>query len=148
MRRGDQDHGARVPMQATQAHSGRYRMKNIRTLGDRLAVKSPGRLFFIRTADIDWCEAAGNYVRLHVGSSKHLVRHTIERLASTLHPEQFVRIHRCSLVNVERIQELHSTGNERLVVLHGGTRLALSRAGWNELQGRLGQLPSVEHRPS
>ena len=107
---------------------------------DRLLVRSSGRIHFVRTADIDWCEAAGNYVRLHTGSQSHLMRDTMSHLESNLDPQQFVRIHRCSIVNVDRIQELQSSLNgEYFVVLRSGTRLTLSRGYRDALQTRLGK---------
>jgi two-component system, LytTR family, response regulator len=107
---------------------------------DRLVVKSSGRVHFIRTADIDWCEAAGNYVCLHVGGQSHLLRETMSRLESQLDPQRFVRIHRCTIVNVDRIQELRSSfGGEHVVLLLGGTRLTLSRGYRDTLQACLGK---------
>jgi len=107
---------------------------------DRLVVKSSGRIYFVRTADIDWCEAAGNYVRLHVGPQTHLVRDTMGHLEADLDPNQFVRIHRSAIVNVDRIQELQSSfGGEYIVLLRGGTRLTLSRGYREGLQSRLGK---------
>jgi two-component system, LytTR family, response regulator len=107
---------------------------------DRLVIKSSGRIYFVRTRDIDWCEAAGNYVRLHVGSQTHLVRGTMGHIESQLDPAQFVRIHRSAIVNVDRIQELHSSfGGEYVVLLHDKTRLTLSRGYRDGLQSRLGK---------
>jgi two-component system, LytTR family, response regulator len=107
---------------------------------DRLVIKSTGRIYFVRTADIDWCEAAGNYVRLHVGAQSHLVRGTMVSLQAQLDGDQFVRIHRCTIVNVDRIQELRSSfGGEYVVLLRGGTRLTLSRGYREDLQARLGR---------
>jgi two-component system LytT family response regulator len=107
---------------------------------DRLVVKSSGRVYFVRTADIDWCEAAGNYVCLHVGEQSHLVRETMAHLESQLDSQQFVRIHRCTIVNVDRIQELRSSFNgEHVVLLRSGTRLTLSRGYRDTLQARLGK---------
>src|SRR5262249_56545121 len=107
---------------------------------DRLVVKSGGRIYFVRTADIDWCEAAGNYVSLHVGQHSHLVRETMNRLETQLDPDQFVRIHRSTIVSVDRIQELRSSFNgEHVVMLRDGSRLTLSRGYRDALQARLGQ---------
>jgi two-component system LytT family response regulator len=107
---------------------------------DRLVIKSSGRIYFVRTRDIDWCEAAGNYVRLHVGPQTHLVRGTMGHIESQLDPVQFVRIHRSAIVNVDRIQELHSSfGGEYVVLLHDKTRLTLSRGYRDGLQSRLGK---------
>ena len=107
---------------------------------DRIVVKSSGRIYFVRTADIDWCEAAGNYVRLHVGPQAHLVRDTMGRLESSLDADLFIRIHRSAIVNVDRIQELQSSFNgEYMVLLKSGTRLTLSRGYRDALQSRLGK---------
>jgi two-component system LytT family response regulator len=106
---------------------------------DRLVVKSSGRVYFVRIADIDWCEAAGNYVCLHVGTQSHMVRETMSRLEAQLDLRQFVRIHRSTIVNVDRIEELRSSFNgEHLVVLRDGRRLTLSRGYRDALQARLG----------
>jgi len=107
---------------------------------NRLMIKSSGRIHFVRMADIDWCEAAGNYVRVHVGQQEHLVRDTMNRLESELDPQQFVRIHRSTIVNVDRIQEMQSSFNgEYVVLLRSGTRLTLSRGYRDALQVRLGK---------
>ena len=105
---------------------------------DRLVVKSAGRLFFLRADEIDWVEAAGNYVRLHVGSTAHLLRETMNAIEGRLDPEKFFRIHRSRIVNVERIQELQPWLNgEYAVLLRTGTRLTLSRGYREKLQDRL-----------
>jgi two-component system, LytTR family, response regulator len=107
---------------------------------DRLVIKSSGRIYFIRTREIDWCEASGNYVRLHVGAQTHLVRGTMAHIESQLDQAQFVRIHRSTIVNVDRIQELHSSfGGEYVVLLHDKTRLTLSRGYREGLQTKLGK---------
>ena len=107
---------------------------------DRLVIKSSGRIYFVRTRDIDWCEAAGNYVRLHVGAQTHLVRGTMAHIESQLDHTQFVRIHRSAIVNVDRIQELQSSfGGEYVVLLHDKTRLTLSRGYREGLQAKLGK---------
>ena len=107
---------------------------------DRLVIKSSGRIYFIRTREIDWCEAAGNYVRLHVGAQTHLVRGTMAHIESQLDHAQFVRIHRSTIVNVDRIQELHSSfGGEYVVLLQDKTRLTLSRGYREGLQAKLGK---------
>jgi two-component system, LytTR family, response regulator len=105
---------------------------------DRIVVKSGGRLFFLRADEIDWVEAAGNYVRLHVGSTSYLLRETMTAIESRLDPEKFFRIHRCRIVNIERIQELQPWLNgEYAVLLRTGTRLTLSRGYREKLQDRL-----------
>ena len=105
---------------------------------ERLVVKSGGRLFFLRADEIDWVEAAGNYVRLHVGSTAHLLRETMNAIEGRLDSEKFFRIHRSRIVNVERIQELQPWLNgEYAVLLRTGTRLTLSRGYREKLQDRL-----------
>ena len=107
---------------------------------ERLIVRSSGRFHFVRTADIDWCEACGNYITLHVGAQSHLHRETMGHLESQLDAHQFVRIHRSTIVNVDRIQELRSSFNgEHVVLLRDGTRLTLSRGYRDTLQSRLGK---------
>jgi two-component system, LytTR family, response regulator len=107
---------------------------------NRLMIKSSGRIHFVRMADIDWCEAAGNYVRVHVGPQEHLVRDTMAHLEAELDAQQFVRIHRSTIVNVDRIQEMQSSFNgEYVVLLRTGTRLTLSRGYRDAIQMRLGK---------
>ena len=107
---------------------------------DRLVIKSGGRLFFLRAEEIDWIEAAGNYVRLHVGTTSHLLRETMNAIEGRLDPEKFFRIHRSRIVNMERIQEMQPWLNgEYAVVLRTGTRVTLSRGYREKLQERLGR---------
>jgi two-component system LytT family response regulator len=95
---------------------------------ERLLVRAGERLFFIRAEEIDWIEAAGNYARLHVGAKTHLVRETMTRLAERLDPSRFLRIHRSTIVNVERVREMQPWGSgEYVVFLQDGTQLRLSR---------------------
>jgi two-component system, LytTR family, response regulator len=107
---------------------------------DRLVVKSGGRVFFLRTEEIDWIEAAGNYVRLHLGEESHLFRETMNGMESRLDSRRFVRIHRSRIVNSERIKELQPWFNgEYVVILRNGTRLTLSRGYREKLQEQLGK---------
>jgi len=107
---------------------------------DRLVVKSGGRVFFLRTDEIDWIEAAGNYVRLHLGEESHLFRETMNGMESRLDGRRFVRIHRSRIVNTERIKELQPWFNgEYVVILRNGTRLTLSRGYREKLQEQLGK---------
>jgi two-component system LytT family response regulator len=107
---------------------------------DRFVVKSGGRIFFVRTSEIDWIEAAGNYVKLHVGNDSHLIRETMNAVEQKLSPETFVRIHRCHIVNIEQVRELQPWFNgEYVVFLKNGTRLTLSRGYRERLQDRVGR---------
>ncbi|MBC8042106.1 MAG: response regulator transcription factor [Rhizobacter sp.] len=106
----------------------------------RIAVKASGRVFFVKTEDIDWIEAADNYVCLHVGSKSHLVRETLSNIESQLGATLFARIHRGAIVNLERIKELHPHFHgEHVVILHNGTRLMLSRNYRHNLPHLLGK---------
>jgi two-component system LytT family response regulator len=96
---------------------------------DRLVVRSGGRVLFLRTAEIDWIESAGNYVRLHTGAEEYLYRETLSRLESTLDPARFARIHRSTIVNVECVKELHPLfRGDYAVVLRDGHQLTLAKA--------------------
>jgi two-component system, LytTR family, response regulator len=107
---------------------------------DRLVVKSGGRVFFLRTDQIDWIEAAGNYVRLHLAEDSHLFRETMNNMEARLDVRRFVRIHRSRIVNTDRIKELQPWFNgEYVVVLQNGARLTLSRGYREKLQERLGK---------
>ncbi|MEJ7708689.1 MAG: LytTR family DNA-binding domain-containing protein [Pyrinomonadaceae bacterium] len=96
---------------------------------ERIVIKSVGRVFFLKTDEIDWIEAEGNYVRLHVGGECHLLRETMNRLEIKLNPEKYIRIHRSTIVNVERIKELQPLfSGDYVVILRGGKQLTLSRS--------------------
>jgi two-component system LytT family response regulator len=108
-----------------------------RSRPERLLVRSAGRIHFVRTSEIDWCEAAGNYVRLHVGQEAHLFRETMNSLQAKLDPDRFVRIHRSAIVNVEQIEQIRSSlGGECTVCLRNGAKLALSRGYREDFQKR------------
>jgi two-component system, LytTR family, response regulator len=105
---------------------------------DRIVVKSGGRLFFLRMDEIDWIEAAGNYVRIHVGKDAHLLRETMNTIEGRLDQKMFMRIHRSRIVNMERVKELHPWFNgDYAVILRDGTKLMLSRGYREKLQERL-----------
>lgn len=107
---------------------------------ERLVIKSGGRVFFLRTEEIGWIEAAGNYVRLHAGGEEHLLRETMSKLEEQLDPGKFLRIHRSTIVNLERIQELQPAFHgDYVVLLRDGTRLTLSRSYRDKLQEILGK---------
>ena len=101
---------------------------------DRIAVKGDGRVVFVKTSDVDWIEAADNYVSLHVGKESHLLRETMTALEARL-PKQFLRISRSTIVNTERIKELQPLFHgEYTVILRDGTKLTLSRSHRDKLQ--------------
>ncbi|MGH7595280.1 MAG: LytR/AlgR family response regulator transcription factor [bacterium] len=99
---------------------------------ERLVIKSGGRVFFLKVEEIDWIEAAGNYVRLHAGRESHLLRETIKNLETQLDPKKFLRINRSTIVRIDRIKELQSWFNgEYAITLQDGARLTSSR-GYRE----------------
>ena len=103
----------------------------------RLIVKTGGKVLFLRAQDVEWVEAAGNYVRLHVGGESYLFRESMKNMESRLDGEQFVRIHRSAIVNLDRIRELQPWFHgEYVVILQDGTKLMASRV----FSDRLGRL--------
>lgn len=104
----------------------------------RLLVKTGGRVLFLKTDEIDWIEADDNYVRLHAGGKAHLLRRTMNELEAALAPEQFARIHRSAIVNLDRVRELQPLFNgEALIVLLDGKELKLSRSRRESLEKQL-----------
>lgn len=106
---------------------------------DRLIVRDQGEALVVRTVDIDYVQGEGVYVRLHTRRQDYLVRERMAELERRLDPRVFCRIHRSTIVNLDRIQKLipHFNG-ESLVVLHDGVRLKVSRSRRDHLQDRLG----------
>jgi len=104
---------------------------------DRLAVKTSGRVIFVKLDDIDWIEAADNYVNIHVGQTSHLLRETMASIEQRLPPSNFIRISRSSIVNIDRVKELQPLFHgEYAVILRTGARLTLTR-GYRESLARL-----------
>lgn len=94
----------------------------------RFAVRADGRVRFVAAADVDWIEADGNYMVLHVGDAKHRLRASLGGLTEGLDPKQFVRIHRSVIVNIERIREVQPWfGGDYIAILHTGAKLRVSR---------------------
>jgi two-component system LytT family response regulator len=105
----------------------------------RLAVPTGQRSVLIRTEQIDWIEAERNYIRLHVGGRTHLLRENLGRIESALDPTVFCRIHRSTIVNINRIQAVEAPlRGESLVVLHDGTKLASGRSYRANLRAVMG----------
>ena len=106
----------------------------------RLAVKTEGRVVLLKTEDIDWIEAADNYVSLHIGNESHLHRETMSSLETKLPPAKFIRISRSSIVNIDRIKELQPLFHgDHVVILRNGTKLTLSRNYREKLNQLLGK---------
>ncbi|HEX2190946.1 MAG TPA: LytTR family DNA-binding domain-containing protein [Longimicrobiaceae bacterium] len=106
---------------------------------ERLVVRSGGRIRFVRVDEVDWFEAEGNYVRVHVGERSHLVRQTMSGLEAELDPARFVRIHRSTIAAVDRIEHIEPLfQGEYAVVLRGGRKLTSSRGYRERLHEALG----------
>jgi two-component system, LytTR family, response regulator len=115
---------------------------------DRLVIRSSGRIIFLNTQEVDWIEAAANYVRIHTGSESYLFRETMASLEARLDPRRFMRIHRSTIVNVEKIRELHPCNNgEYIVVLRSGKELSLSRSFRHRLQQFLRSMTAKDAGP-
>jgi two-component system LytT family response regulator len=106
---------------------------------DRVAVKHDGTLRIIRTTDVDWWEADGNYVRLHTAASSFLVRSTMASIEAQLDPRLFIRVHRRYVVNVDRIVEVQPWfAGDAVAVLRNGAKVRVSRTYRERLHARLG----------
>jgi two-component system LytT family response regulator len=105
----------------------------------RIVIKADGEIVCLKPQEIDWAESAGNYVCLHVGPATHILRETITSLESRLGHHQFLRVHRSTLVNVDRIKTLRpSLYGDYSILLRDGTKLTLSRGFRENVLKRLG----------
>lgn len=103
--------------------------------GERIVFRSGGEIYFLRAEEIDWIEAEGDYVKFHAAGKHHLLRETMTALERRLDPARFVRIHRSTIVNLDRVKKLTPAfAGEYLVVLGDGTKLKLSRGYQERLQ--------------
>lgn len=103
----------------------------------RLAVKSGERTTFVKVEDVDYIEAAANYVILHTGTQNHIVRETLTNLEIRLSPKTFLRVNRSAMVNLDRVKEVKpALRGEHVIVLKSGKEIALTR-GVREVQQRL-----------
>lgn len=102
---------------------------------DRILLKTGGEIYFLRSEEIDWIEAEGDYMKFHAGGRVHQLRETMSRLEERLDPRRFLRIHRSTIVNIDRVRKLSPDfAGEYAVVLQDGTKLRLSRGYHGRLQ--------------
>lgn len=128
---GGSSAAAAPPAAGAAAPSGSY--------ASRILVKQDGRMFFVKTTEIDWIEADRNYVRLHVGKTAHTIRERISHLEETLDPRLFARIHRSTIVNLNRVREMQQWfSGDYVVILEDGTRLRLSRHYRDRVEKQVG----------
>ena len=114
---------------------------------ERIVVKSAGEVCFLKTSDIDWIEAADYYACLHVGGKNHLLRRSLAELEQDLDPNIFCRVHRSSIVNLDRVQGLKlAEDGEYEILLDNGTRVRLSRRYRKHLEARIGVRGDVATR--
>jgi two-component system, LytTR family, response regulator len=124
----DGDFGRRVRAAVAEISGGASDAPS-RTAPDRYPVRDAGKVTFVRLADIDWVGAEGDYVRLHCGARSWLSRDTLSSVERRLGRRRFLRIHRSTLVNADRIVEMRPFHNgDAVVILRDGTELRLSRA--------------------
>ena len=115
------------------------KLSEIRTNGmgrlEKILVKSGGNFLFIESDDIDWIEAADYYVQIHANGKKHLLRQSMIQLEEKLDKSKFFRIHRSTIVNIERIREMkHYRRGDYIIILNNDTKLKLTRSRRKELQ--------------
>ena len=111
-------------------------MERRQQYAERLMVKNAGRVLFLRVEEIDWIEAAGSYVRLHVGRDGHLLHEGIAALMNRLDPSRFARVHRSTIVNLDRVREMQPWFHgDAIAILRDGTRLQVSRTYREALGG-------------
>ena len=108
---------------------------------NRLAIRDAGRIVFLQPDQIDWIEAEGNYVRLHVGKESHLLRETMTAIEARLASRKFLRVSRSTIVNLERVVEWQPLFHgDSVVILRDGTRLTVSRVYRESFERLLAQL--------
>jgi two-component system LytT family response regulator len=106
---------------------------------DRLLVKNEGRVTVVQVDDVDWIEAADNYVRVHTARGRYLMRESIKGIERKLNPRHFARVHRSAIVNLARVRELQPLfGGEYVIILSTGSKLTLSRGYRDAFRERLG----------
>jgi two-component system, LytTR family, response regulator len=119
----------------TQLHALVESIKLEKKYLSRLSIKNGGRILFLDVDEIDWIEAADNYALVHAGRDSHMLHTTMNNLEDRLDPSAFLRIHRSTIVNLQRVKELHPLFHgEYAVILKDGTQLASSRSYRNKLQ--------------
>jgi two-component system, LytTR family, response regulator len=107
---------------------------------ERLVVRTPERAFFLRCETVDWVEAAGKFVHLHVGRAVHALRESMAELEQELDPTRFLRISRSAIVNIDRIQEIQPWfQGDYVLILTDGTRLTSTRGYRDNMRKLLGR---------
>jgi two-component system LytT family response regulator len=109
-----------------------------RSYATKFLIRDTRDLYFVRADDVEWADAQGNYVRLHVGGKSHMLRRSFSDFEASLDPRRFVRIHRSTIVNLEQVSRLTPQGHGEFVIsLRNGARLTTSRTYAAKLQSIL-----------
>ncbi|MEQ8178228.1 MAG: LytTR family DNA-binding domain-containing protein [Amphiplicatus sp.] len=96
---------------------------------ERLSFKDGSKVVMLNADEIDWIDAAGDYMCIHAAGKTHIIRETMKTLQARLDPSRFQRVHRSAIVNVKKVKELHPHSNgEYFIILEGGAELKLSRS--------------------
>lgn len=107
---------------------------------DRFAVRAKGEIVFVKTVNIDWIAAEGNYVRLHLGQVSYLVRQSMQHIEEMLDPAFFARVHRSAIVNIDRVRKLvPDVDGSATVVLASGASIPLGASYRTRLEDTLGE---------
>jgi len=107
---------------------------------ERLVIRANGGAVVVPAADVDRIEADGDYLTIHAGKAKHVLRETMKEMEQSLDASRFVRVHRSTIVNIDRVKGLEPYyRGEYVVVLADGTRVKLSRGYKQHLEEALGR---------
>jgi two-component system LytT family response regulator len=132
----DRDEKLSTLLDYMSSHESRVQMPYLK----KIMITEGGRIIFLSIEEIQWIEASDYYVMLHLSDKKHLIRETMATLESKLDPDQFVRIHRSSIVNINLIKELQPYGKEDYqVIMRDGRKLKMGRNWFKKLEQRLGR---------
>ena len=105
---------------------------------EKVVVKDSGKIFFVKSKDIEWVESAGNYLKLHVSNNIHMIRETMNAFEQKLNPQDFLRVHRSYLINIEAIHDLEAWGNtEFIITLTSGDKVQTGRSYYAAIRQKL-----------
>jgi len=120
---------ARMELEVEERLSDQEQQQPVRRFLQRMAVEENEKIVLVRIADIRWMQASGNYIRLHVGQTSHLIRQSMKNLQALLDPNHFLRVHRNAIVNLDHVEEFHLPPNGNMFVkLDDGLCLPLRKA--------------------
>ena len=107
---------------------------------EMLQVDSADGRRMLRAADVEWMEAAGNYLKLHTGGTSHLYRQSLATMQRTLDERRFLRVHRSAIINLEHVTSVFpKPSGDAEIVMRSGSRVPLSRRYAREFHERTGR---------